>query len=141
MQCTRTKANSPQRPSHDSQPDSCARSARLTCQSRPQSQPAQSTRLPVGTEKCNFNPTGKPWVLRCARFPSETRTLWCTPHRSCHLSWGKAEWMHASIACLLLCEDYVWVSLGIWKCDESKAKQSKLTHSPSPHKLTTRTSS
>ena len=30
--------------------------------------------------------------------------------------------MHASIACLLLCEDYVWVSLG----KQSKAKQSKV---------------
>ena len=28
------------------------------------------------------------------------------------LSRGKAECMHASIACLLLYEDYVWVSLG-----------------------------
>jgi hypothetical protein len=30
-------------------------------------------------------------------------------------------WRHYAIACLLLYEDYVWVSLG--KCDESKAKQ------------------
>ena len=28
--------------------------------------------------------------------------LWCPPHRSCHLPWGKAECMHASTACLLL---------------------------------------
>ncbi len=38
-----------------------------------------------------------------------------------HLSRGKAECMHASIACLLLYEDYVWVSLG----NAMKAKQSK----------------
>jgi hypothetical protein len=30
--------------------------------------------------------------------------------------------VHASIACLLLREDYVWAYT--WKCDESKAKQS-----------------
>jgi hypothetical protein len=47
--------------------------------------------------------------------------LWCPPHRSCHLSRGKAECMHASIACLLFHEDYVWVSLG----NAMKAKQSK----------------
>ncbi len=34
---------------------------------------------------------------------------------------NKAECMHASIACLLLYEDYVWVSLG----NAMKAKQSK----------------
>jgi hypothetical protein len=32
--------------------------------------------------------------------------------------------MHASIACLLLYEDYVWVSLG----NAMKAKQSKAKH-------------
>ncbi len=35
--------------------------------------------------------------------------------------------MHASIACLLLYEDYVWVSLGnVMKAKQSKAKQSNL---------------
>ena len=52
--------------------------------------------------------------------------LWCTPHRSCHLPWGKAECMHAAIVRLLLYEDYVWVSLGnAMKAKQSKAKQSK----------------
>ncbi len=41
-----------------------------------------------------------------------------------HFSRGKAECMHASIACLLLYEDYVWVSLG----NAMKAKQSKVSH-------------
>jgi hypothetical protein len=45
-------------------------------------------------------------------------------HRSCTPR-GKAECMHASIACLLLYEDYVWVSLGnAMKAKQSKAKQS-----------------
>jgi hypothetical protein len=35
-----------------------------------------------------------------------------TPYSGLPLAWGKAECMHASIACLLLYEDYVWVSLG-----------------------------
>jgi hypothetical protein len=38
-----------------------------------------------------------------------------------NLSRGKAECMHASIACLLFYEDYVWASLG----NAMKAKQSK----------------
>jgi hypothetical protein len=45
-----------------------------------------------------------------------------------HLSWGKAECMHASIACLLLYEDYVWVSLGnAMKAKQSKAKQPRVS--------------
>ncbi len=43
------------------------------------------------------------------------------------LARGKAECMHASIACLLLYEDYVWVSLGnAMKTQQSKAKYTPL---------------
>jgi hypothetical protein len=64
-------------------------------------------------------------ILRTVVLPPSTAPehLWCPPHRSCHLPWGKAECMHASITCLLLYEDYVWVSLG----NAMKAKQSKAT--------------
>ena len=79
---------------------------------------------------CRCGPPDKPCfqvfsgsILRTVVLPPSTAPehLWCPPHRSCHLSRGKAECMHASIACLLLYEDYVWVSLG----NAMKAKQSK----------------
>ncbi len=40
---------------------------------------------------------------------------------------ARQECMHASIACLLLYEDYVWVSLGnVMKAKRTKAKQSNI---------------
>ena len=51
-------------------------------------------------------------------------------HRSCTPR-GKAECMHASIACLLLYEDYVWVSLG--NAMKLEAKQSKAKHTTTRH--------
>ena len=81
---------------------------------------------------CRCGPPDKPCfqvfsgsILRTVVLPPSTAPehLWCPPHRSCHLSRGKAECMHASIACLLLYEDYVWVSLG----NAMKAKQSNYT--------------
>ena len=86
------------------------------------------------TLNCRCGPPDKPCfqvfsgsILRTVVLPPSTAPehLWCPPHRSCHLSRGKAECMHASIACLLLYEDYVWVSLG----NAMKAKQSKATQS------------
>jgi hypothetical protein len=84
------------------------------------------------TLNCRCGPPDKPCfqvfsgsILRTVVLPPSMAPehLWCPPHRSCHLSRGKAECMHASIACLLLYvyEDYVWVSLG----NAMKAKQSK----------------
>jgi hypothetical protein len=47
------------------------------------------------------------------------------------LPWGKAECMHASIACVMLFklyEDYVWVLLGnVMKAKQMKAKRGILT--------------
>ena len=86
------------------------------------------------TLNCRCGPPDKPCfqvfsgsILRTVVLPPSTAPehLWCPPHRSCHLSRGKAECMHASIACLLLYEDYVWVSLGnAMKAKQSKAKES-----------------
>jgi hypothetical protein len=46
--------------------------------------------------------------------------------------------MHASIACLLLYEDYVWVSLGKTMKFDSKAKQSNFQVKFSHHLVFTR---
>jgi len=68
------------------------------------------------TLNCRCGPTDNPCfqvfsgsILRTVVLPPSTAPasehLWCPPHRSCHLPGGKAECMHASIACLLLHED------------------------------------
>ncbi len=72
------------------------------------------------------DPHGRGCVAILPRRLVPRTRLGAPPHRSCHLPWGKAECMHASIACLLFYEDYVWVSLG----NEMKAKQSKAEDTP-----------
>ena len=57
-------------------------------------------------------------ILRTVVLPPST-----APEHLWYLSRGKAECMHASIACVLLYENYVWVSLA--SGNAMKAKQSK----------------